>query len=737
MSSEMNQLRFESFTLDLPLRQLRQGDEVVPLPGKAFDLLAYMVRNPGRPLEKQELLDAVWPGSFVEEGNLSQNVFLVRRALGSGPDGIIVTLPGRGYQFAAVVQTVAPPQPAVETSGAPERGTTSIEATRTRVVLEEETEEHIPAWKSAWVISLSGVALVLVALASWLGWQTWQDRVGGPPVQVVLADPEGSTGDAILDRSLVDGLRMSLAQSPFVTVVSPSLVRQTMTLMQRKPEEHLTADLARDVCERTGSQVVLGGSIAHAGKDYLVTEIGTSCADGSVIASRKAEASRSEELPATLDRLAAQIRHDLGESRRTIARFSVPLFPMKTASIEALKDYSQAYRLSQRGQFPEAIALLKQAVSIDPSFTAAWLDLSTFSANLADHEGDRKYLQRAYDLRNTATAPVRLYAEARYAATITGNLYDALQQFRTMAEIYPRNMVAAAGELQIASELGRHDEAIAAGKRALSINPTFVSIFYGVCSEQRKLGLLAEALLTCNAAIDHHLDSELVHAELFRIGLLQHNVDLITAQEVWSQQHPDAAYLKLIQSLRMVSERRFAEGLQLLDAAVAVCQQRGLPGMAATYRQKVALNLARLGEIDAALPLVKADEVDDENSEAIEALVLLGDVTDAQAKIQHMEQRSPRTTLWSDQDGPAVRAAIDIASGRPQQAVARLSVPSPLLQNQDDLDVMLLRARALQMSHRDAEARTQFQLLVEHQSLDPVSSAITVAKRELGESKVP
>ena len=159
--------------------------------------------------------------------------------------------------------------------------------------------------------------------------------------------------------------------------------------------------------------------------------------------------------------------------------------------------------------------------------------------------------------------------------------------------------------------------------------------------------------------------------------------------------------------------------------------------MAATYRQKVALNLARLGEIDAALPLVKADEVDDENSEAIEALVLLGDVTDAQAKIQHMEQRSPRTTLWSDQDGPAVRAAIDIASGRPQQAVARLSVPSPLLQNQDDLDVMLLRARALQMSHRDAEARTQFQLLVEHQSLDPVSSAITVAKRELGESKVP
>ena len=222
---------------------------------------------------------------------------------------------------------------------------------------------------------------------------------------------------------------------------------------------------------------------------------------------------------------------------------------------------------------------------------------------MGDHEGDRKYLQRAYDLRDAATAPVRLYAEARYAATITGNLYDALQQFKAMAEIYPRNMVAAAGELQIATELGRHDEAIAAGERALSINPTFVSVYYGVCSEQRKTGRLAEALATCNAAIEHHLDSELVHAELLRIAVLQNNAALIGEQEAWSQQHPEAGYLKLVQSLRFISERRFAEGLQMLNAAVDVCQQRGLPGMAAAYRQKAALNLARLGQMESARPL--------------------------------------------------------------------------------------------------------------------------------------
>ena len=117
----------------------------------------------------------------------------------------------------------------------------------------------------------------------------------------------------------------------------------------------------------------------------------------------------------------------------------------------------------------------------------------------------------------------------------------------------------------------------------------------------------------------------------------------------------------------------------------------------------------------------------------MEAMVLLGDVADAQSKVQRMERRTPRTTLWTDQDGPIVIASIDIQQGKPDQAIAELAASKPLLQENDDLDVMLLRAQSLQMVHRDAEARSQFQLIVEHQSLDPFSSAITVAKRELGE----
>lgn len=110
----MSYLRFGEFTLDCHRRELRQGDSVLIVSGKAFDLLCFMAAHPGRPLSKNELLDAVWPGTVVEESNLSQNVFLLRRVLGSAGEGLIMTLAGRGYQFAAEVTEVA------ETSGLPE-----------------------------------------------------------------------------------------------------------------------------------------------------------------------------------------------------------------------------------------------------------------------------------------------------------------------------------------------------------------------------------------------------------------------------------------------------------------------------------------------------------------------------------------------------------------------------------------------------------------------------------------
>lgn len=280
----LNDLQFGAFTLDLAARQLFRGDERVPLPGKTFDLLDFMAKLPGEVLTKGDLLAEVWQGAFVEEANLSQTVFLIRKALDSGGDRIVVTLPRVGYRFSETVTerlrtSSREVVPATDQSASTHKAVT-MTTTLSKTVYVEEAEERIPFYRSPVVLGTLAVALLLLCVAGWLGWQRWEDHVGGPPVQVVVAEPDGSTGDPVLDRTLTTVFRMELAQSPFVTILSGANVRAKMAQMQHKPDDHLTPALAREVCERTASQAVVHSSVAKAGTHYILTEEATNCVDG-------------------------------------------------------------------------------------------------------------------------------------------------------------------------------------------------------------------------------------------------------------------------------------------------------------------------------------------------------------------------------------------------------------------------------------------------------------------------
>ncbi len=99
---------FGPFRLEAAERRLsRDGAEPVQLPPKVFDLLVLLVENRGRLLDKSFLLESLWPGTFVEEANLSVNVSLLRKALGDGVgETYIETVPKRGYRFVANVTEV-------------------------------------------------------------------------------------------------------------------------------------------------------------------------------------------------------------------------------------------------------------------------------------------------------------------------------------------------------------------------------------------------------------------------------------------------------------------------------------------------------------------------------------------------------------------------------------------------------------------------------------------------------
>src|SRR5262249_51011562 len=99
---------FGPFRLEPAEQRLTHGGRVVPLPHRAFEVLVFLVERSGRLVTKEELLEGLWSGLFVEEGNISQNVFLLRRALTGGPAGpdYIETVPRSGYRFVGPVTEI-------------------------------------------------------------------------------------------------------------------------------------------------------------------------------------------------------------------------------------------------------------------------------------------------------------------------------------------------------------------------------------------------------------------------------------------------------------------------------------------------------------------------------------------------------------------------------------------------------------------------------------------------------
>jgi Tol biopolymer transport system component/DNA-binding winged helix-turn-helix (wHTH) protein len=100
---------FGNFRIDASQRLFFSGSEEIPLPPKVFDTLLALVENHGRVLEKDALLKSIWPEAFVEEGSLSRNISILRKALGESPDDqrYIQTIPKRGYRFVAAVKTIS------------------------------------------------------------------------------------------------------------------------------------------------------------------------------------------------------------------------------------------------------------------------------------------------------------------------------------------------------------------------------------------------------------------------------------------------------------------------------------------------------------------------------------------------------------------------------------------------------------------------------------------------------
>lgn len=304
----------------------------------------------------------VWPGTFVEDGTLVFNISVLRKLLGESPGAprYIETVPKRGYRFIAGV----------------------VEAKEDEPPTSEPTEAQPPLPGRLFrprTLALLLLALVLVAVTAFFlrGTPELTDKD-----TIVLGEFTNRTGDPVFDGTLRQGLAIQLEQSPFLSLIPEGRVHQTLHFMNQPPDVVLTPELAREICERTGSAAVLDGSVTGLGSKYVVSLRARNCRSGELIDEQQLQANRKEDVLDVLSQFASKFRSRVGESLASRREHQTPLAEATTPSLEALKAYSADWKLhSARGAIA-SLPLFKRATEIDPQFAIALSSLGRIYADL-------------------------------------------------------------------------------------------------------------------------------------------------------------------------------------------------------------------------------------------------------------------------------------------------------------------------------------------------------------------
>src|SRR5208282_3418049 len=335
-----------------------------------------------------------------------------------------------------------------------------------------------PSMGTGWKI-LVPIAVVVVAalLAGGLYWRSRSatSATNATPLTekdtVVLTDFTNSTGDAVFDGTLKQALAVDLEQSPFLNILSDRRVSETLKLMGRAPTEHVTADVARELCLRTGSKAVLGGSISNLGSQYIVGLDAVACNSGDNLAKEQAEAPSKEGVLKALTTAATAMRARLGESLASVQRFDVPV-EATTPSLEALKAYSMGITTSRTKGDAEAIPFTKRAIELDPNFAMAYVGLAVHYSNLGQASLAAENAKKAYDLRERVSDREKYRISAFYFQYVTGEVERATEAYELWAKSYPRDMSPHLNLGFIYNAMGQYDKAIAETEASLRLEPT-------------------------------------------------------------------------------------------------------------------------------------------------------------------------------------------------------------------------------------------------------------------------
>ena len=570
------------------------------------------------------------------------------------------------------------------------------------------------------------VLLVALFAGSVFYYRSRQTKLLTDKDTIVLAGFDNRTGDTVFDDTLRQGLAVQLEQSPFLALISERKVGETLTLMGRPAGSKLTPEVAREVCQRTGSRAMLAGSISGLGSQYVIGLKAVDCATGDVLAEAQEQAASKEAVLKALGTAAVSLRGRLGESLSSVQKYATPL-EATTPSLEALKAYSLARKTEDASGVTAALPFYKRAIELDPNFALAYADLASVYRNLNQAGRAQENLSKAYELRKKVSEWERLSIEGSYYVNITGELEKAAQIYELWQQTYPRKELAYANLALIYSILGNWETVLEPTQEAMRLDPNslinnnnLASVYTSINrldeaeavykqAEHRKM--LVEALLQGRYLVaflksDSKQMAQLLSAAMGRAG----TEDLLLA----TQADTEAWHGKLRNANELT--------LRAMDSA----QRNDAKETEATYQVAAALRDVEFGnreqarsEADAAVKLAPDRDI---RAMAALALARAGDTAEAVKLITELDKTHPLDTLVQRYWLPTIRAAVAMQQKDPNRAVELLEVARPIELGQPVgftvfLCPVYLRGEAYLALHDGIAAAAEFQKFIDHYGL--------------------
>ncbi len=596
----------------------------------------------------------------------------------------------------------------------------------TAVVHEAPAAHKTKLWK---LVVLLGVVLGAL-IAGGLYYRSHRAKPLTEKDTIVLADFANTTGDPVFDDTLKTALSVSLNQSPFLNVLSDDKVAATLKLMSRQADTKLTADMAREICQRANSRAYIAGSIATLGSEYVLGLKVVSCQSGDTLAQEQVTAASKEKVLDTLGEATSKLRGELGESLATVQKFDVPLAQATTSSLEALKAYSlgqKAYR--EKGQ-AAALPYHQRAIAVDPNFAMGYWAVGYDYFTLAETGRAREYYNKAFQLREHASEREKLEITADYYLNVTGELDKAAQTYQEEIESYPRE-VAAYDNLGTAyNQQGQYEQAAEITRQGQRLAPDSVTWYGHLANFALALQRFDELRQIGQEAQARKLDDYVLHLNLYALAFLGSDSTAMAEQQQWFAGKPEYQNWGLALASDTAAYGGHlgkAEELtkQAVDSAVrADSKESGAIIQTIAAQREAAYGNPAEGRRSAGEALKLAPTSEAVEVEAALAFAMAGDAARAESLAQDLNKRFPLHTQMQSLWLPAIQAQLTLNRKNPTLALNTLQAGSHIelgmiafVANLSCLYPTYIRGEAYLAAGQGTQAAAEFQKILDHSGI--------------------